>query len=54
MTHDIIKSERFENAKNEIRELSQNVPNISLPKFQTEGSIFSWTDHNITGSEINN
>lgn len=53
MTHDIIKSERFENTKNEIRELSQNVPNISLPKFQTEGSIFSWNDHNITGSEIN-
>lgn len=53
MTHDIIKSERFENAKNEIRELSQNVPNIFLPKFQTEGSIFSWNDHNITGSEIN-
>lgn len=53
MTHDIIKSERFENAKNEIRELSQNVPNISLQKFQTEGSIFSWNDHIVTGSEIN-
>jgi len=53
MTHDIIKSKRFENAKNEIRELSQDVPNISLQKFQTEGSIFSWNDHNITGGEIN-
>ena len=53
MTHDIIKSKRFENAKNEIRELSQDVPNISLQKFKTEASIFSWNDHNITGSEIN-
>ena len=53
MTHDILKSKRFEKAKNEIHELSQDVPNISLQKFKTEASIFSWNDHNITGSEIN-
>ena len=53
MTHDIIKSKRFEKAKSKIRELSQDVPNISLQKFKTEASIFSWNDHNITGSEIN-
>ena len=53
MTHDILKSKRFEKAKNKIHELSQDVPNISLQKFKTEASIFSWNDHNITGSEIN-
>lgn len=53
MTYDILRSKRFENAKNEIRKLSQDVPNISLQEFKTEAAIFSWNDHNITGSEIN-
>lgn len=54
MTNDIIKPHKFEVAKNKIQKLAHNVPStVSMERFQTEGSIFSWNNHNITGEEAN-
>ena len=54
MANEIIKPHRFEDAKNKIQTLAHNVPStVSLNKFPTEGSIFSWNNHNITGDEAN-
>jgi len=54
MENEINKPHSFEVAKNKIQTLAHNVPStVSLNKFPTEGSIFSWNDHNITGSEAN-
>lgn len=54
MENEINKPHSFEVAKNKIQTLAHNVPStVSLNKFPTEGSIFSWNDHNIKGSEAN-
>ena len=54
MANEIIKPHSFEVAKNKIQTLAHNVPStVSLNKFPTEGTIFSWNNHNITGSEAN-
>ena len=54
MTNDIIKPHKFEVAKNKIQKLAHNVPStVSMERFQTEGSIFFWNNHNITGEEAN-
>ncbi|WP_314712619.1 hypothetical protein [Prevotella pallens] len=53
MANEIIKPHKFEDAKNKIHSLSKTVPNVSLQNFQTEGSIFSCNNHNITGKEVN-
>ena len=53
MANEIVKPHKFEVAKNNIHSLSKTVPNVSLQKFPTEGSIFSWNEHNITGNEAN-
>ena len=54
METEIIKPHKFEDAKNKIQRLAHNVPStVTMQQFPTEGSIFSWNDHNITGNEIN-
>ena len=54
MNKEIIKKHNFEVAKDKIQTLSKNIPStVKLNSFPTEGSIFSWNDHNITGSEAN-
>ena len=53
MANEIIKPHKFEVSKNKIHSLSTSVSNVSLQKFPTEGSIFPWNDHNITGDEAN-
>ena len=53
MANEIIKPHKFEVAKNNIYSLSKTVPNVSLRNFPTEGSIFPWNHHNITGDEVN-
>ena len=54
MANDIIQKHNFELAKGRILSASKNVPStVSLNRFPTEGSIFSWNDHNITGKEAN-
>ena len=55
MENEIIKPHSFEIAKNKIQTLAHNVPStVSLNKFPTEGSIFSWNDHNIQGMRQTN
>ena len=51
MANEIVKPHKFEVSKNNIHSLSTSVSNVSLQKFPTEGSIFPWNDHNITGDE---
>ena len=54
MANDITQKHNFELAKGRILSASKNVPStVSLNRFATEGSIFSWNDHNITGKEAN-
>jgi chromosome segregation ATPase len=53
MANEIVKPHKFEVSKNKIHSLSTSVSNVSLQKFPTEGSIFPWNDHNITGDEAN-
>ena len=53
MAQEIIAPHTFEVAKDKILSLSKSVPNVSLQEFQTEGSIFSWNDHKVTGDEVN-
>ena len=53
MANEIIKPKDFEDAKNKIHSLSKKEPNVSLQNFPTEGSIFPWNKHNITGDEVN-
>ena len=50
-----IKAQKFEEAKKQIKALSQKVPsNVSLPAVATKGSIIPWHNHNVTGTELNN
>ena len=53
MANEIVKPHKFERSKNKIHSLSTSVSNVSLQNFPTDGSIFPWTDHNITGDEAN-
>ena len=54
MPNEIIKPHTFEVAKSNIQTLAHNVPpTVSLRQFPTEGTIFSWNEHNITGNEAN-
>jgi cytochrome c556 len=49
-----IQKHNFEKSKNEIAEASKNVPtSTSLNSFPTKGSIFRFTEHNVTGDELN-
>ena len=54
MANEIIKPHKFEEAKNKIHDLALKIPsNVNFTPFPTEGTIFSWNDHNITGKEVN-
>ncbi|MBR8763609.1 hypothetical protein IX335_000824 [Porphyromonas levii] len=54
MADDIITKHNFELCKAEIKRSSDKIPEpVNLEKFQTDGSIIPWNDHNVTGSEIN-
>lgn len=54
MENEIIQKHNFEQAKDRIFSVSQNVPNtVILEKFPIDGEIFSCNNHNITGIEAN-
>lgn len=53
MANEIIKKQNFEDAKDRIYSALENVPTVSFESFPTEGSIFPWNKHNITGDEAN-
>lgn len=49
-----IKKHNFEEAKNRIMKFSKKeVSSVEIRKVRTEGSWFSWNDHNVTGEEFN-
>jgi len=54
MANEIIKPHKFKKAKKQIQKLARKVPsNVNFTPFPTEGAIFPWNDHNITGKEVN-
>lgn len=54
MPGEIIKPKKFEIAKNNIQEIAKTLSSTNtIESFRTEGTIISWNEHNITGSEAN-
>lgn len=54
MPGEIIKPKKFEIAKNNIQKIAKTLSSTnSIESFRTEGTIISWNEHNITGSEAN-
>ena len=53
MANEIIKPHKFELAKNNIHSLSETLFDVSLQRFETEGGLFGWFNHKVTGEEIN-
>lgn len=51
---DIIKPHSFEDAKQHIQTFSSKTsPDLGLDKVQSNGGLFGWFDHNVTGAELN-
>jgi flagellar hook assembly protein FlgD len=49
-----IQIHNFQNAKNGLKKFSKNIPSSpNLPTVETDGGIFGWFDHKVTGSELN-
>lgn len=50
-----IVKHNFEAAKGEIRRFSNNLPsNQPFEKVETDAGLFGWSDHKVTGEELNN
>lgn len=51
---EIIKPHSFEDAKQHIQTFSNRTSNnLGLDKVETNGGLFGWFDHNVTGDELN-
>ena len=51
---DNIKAPKFNNAKEQLKALSNNVPNkVTFARVDTKGTIIPWNSHNVTGEEVN-
>ena len=51
----VIKKHKFLKAKENIKKFSNELPKVvELNKFETSGTILGFTDHNVTGDEMNN
>ena len=51
---DIVKPHSFEVALNNLKELAEQTPSdIGLDKVDSEGGLFGWFDHKVTGDELN-
>lgn len=51
---DIVKPHSFEVALNNLKELAEQTPSdIGLDKVDSEGGLFGWFHHNVTGDELN-
>lgn len=52
---DKIKRHNFDIAKGNIEKFSRNLPSDpSFDRVETDGGLFGWGDHNVTGEEMNN
>ena len=50
----VIKKHKFLEAKENIKKFSDELPKeVELNKFETSGTILGFTDHNVTGDEMN-
>lgn len=50
-----IKKYNFENAKNQIKRFSEELPSApTIDRVEVDGGLFGWGDHKVTGSEFNN
>ena len=51
---DNIKAPKFNNAKEQLKVLSNNVPKeVTFARVDTKGTIIPWNSHNVTGEEVN-
>ena len=51
---EIITSHSFEEAKNQIAEFSKNANTaVEFDRVDTDGGLFGWFDHTVTGEELN-
>ena len=49
-----IKKYNFENAKNQIKRFSEELPSApTIDKVEVDGGLFGWGNHKVTGSEFN-
>ena len=49
-----IKKHDFEQAKNRLKEFSEKTEaELEIDKVRTEGGLFGWSDHKVTGYELN-
>lgn len=49
-----IKKYNFENAKNQIKRFSEELPSApTIDKVEVDGGLFGWGSHKVTGSEFN-
>lgn len=49
-----INKRNFDNAKNQLKEFSEKIPDaITLPPVPTSSGLFDWFEHNVTGAELN-
>ena len=47
-------SRRFDSAKEDLRQLSRTAPrDVRLPSVSESGTFWGFTDHNVTGAELN-
>lgn len=54
MSEVVIQKHDFEVAKREIRDFAKKVPNsVSIEKVETDGGLFNWGNHKVTGEEFN-
>lgn len=50
-----IQAHDFNNAKKQLKEFSEKIPSsVDLQTVATNGGLFNWFDHNVTGDELNN
>lgn len=50
-----IQTHDFNNAKKQLKEFSEKIPStVDLQTVTTNGGLFNWFDHNVTGNELNN
>lgn len=49
-----IRTHDFEVAKSEIRRMASNTPReVTFSKVETDGGLFGWFNHDVTGAELN-
>lgn len=54
MENKVVETHNFNEAKEKINRFSGNIPSyVRLTKSKTDGGLFGWFDHTVTGEELN-